>query len=249
MENESWLEDFFISGFYERYWGWKFTEDDARKLAEDCIRLLDASKGHILDWCGGWGRVSIHFARKGFEVTILDFVPEYLNRAKEIFEKDNLKVDLVLADCRKTPSNIQADYMTCLFNSVGFFNDQEQIRAFRSLYGALKPKSKAIVDCMNLFYLVNWIKPTNETEREDGYIFRQKNDFDSSTNVLHSLFEIINEKGEIEEGKEFYQRLYTPMDLKNILELSGFKVDVMYGNYDMEKISFDTPKIVAVITK
>ncbi len=143
MEKESWLKDFFTSGFYETYWGWNFTDEDARKLAEDSLKILNASEGHILDWLGGWGRVSVHFARKGFEVTILDFVPEYLDKAKEIFGKENLKVNLVLADCRKTPSNIQADYATCLFNSVGFFNDTEQIRAFKSLYRALKSDGKA----------------------------------------------------------------------------------------------------------
>lgn len=249
MEKESWLKDFFTSGFYERYWGWKFTEDDARKLAEDCLRILDASEGHILDWCGGWGRVSIHFARKGFVVTILDSIPGYLDRAKDIFGKENLKVNLILADCRKTPSDIQADYATCLFNSVGFFNDKEQIRAFKNLHHALKPNSRAIVDCMNLFYLANWIKPVNDTERENGYIFRQRNGFDFPTDTLHSQFEIINDKGEIEERREFHQRLYTPMELQNILELSGFKVEAMYGNYDQEKMSFESPKIVAVISK
>ena len=249
MEKESWLKDFFTSGFYERYWGWKFTEEDTGKLAEDCLKILNISKGHILDWQGGWGRVSVHFAKKRFEVTILDFVPEYLDKAKEIFGKENLKVNLVLADRRRTPSDIQADYATCLFNSVGFFNDKEQIRAFKSLHRALKSNGKVIVDCMNLFHLVNWVKPTNETEREDGYIFRQNNDFDFSTNTLHSQFEIINDKGEIEERKEFHQRLYTPMELQNTLELSGFKVEAMYGNYDQEKISFETPKILAVISK
>lgn len=249
MEKENWLKDFFTSGFYERYWGWKFTENDARKLAEDCLKILNTSKGHILDWLGGWGRVSVHFARKGFEVTILDFVPEHLDREKEMFGKENLKVNLVLADCGKTPSDIQADYATCLFNSVGFFNDREQIRAFKSLYRALKSNGKVIVDCMNLFYLANWIKPANETEREDGYIFRQNDDFDFSTNTLHSHFEIINDRGKIEQRREFHQRLYTPIDLQKILELSGFKVEAMYGNYDQEKISFHTPKIVAVISK
>ena len=118
MLKDSHLKDFFESGFYETYWGWKFKEDDSKKLAEDSLRLLGASHGQILDWCGGWGRVSIHFAKRGFKVTILDFVEEYLERAKKTFRKERLDVDTILADCRNTPSSIQADYATCFFNSV-----------------------------------------------------------------------------------------------------------------------------------
>jgi len=57
MKNDNGLKDFFRSGFYEKYWGWKFTEDDSEQLAQNSLKLLGASKGHILDWCGGWGRV------------------------------------------------------------------------------------------------------------------------------------------------------------------------------------------------
>ena len=122
-------------------------------------------------------------------------------------------------------------------------------RVLKNLYRALKSDGEAIVDCINLFYLVNWIKPTNETEREDGYIFRQNNDFDFSTNTLHSHFEIINNKGKVDQRREFYQRLYAPMDLEKILRLSGFEVEAMYGSYDQQNISFETPKIVALISK
>jgi len=249
MERNDWLREFFESGFYEKYWSWKYTQNDAKQLADDALRLLGAERGHILDWCGGWGRVAIHFAEKGFKVTILDFMEEYLVRAEELFIKNSLDVTLVPADCRETPSWIQADYAACTFCSIGFFNDREQIDAFRSLYGALKYGGKFIVDCMNRDFMAGAIKPVMETNREDGYLFRQKNDFDPENGVLHSSLEIADGKGKMEAQKEFYQKIYTPGELKALLVSGGFRVDAVYGDYDGNSVSVERPQIVVVASK
>jgi ubiquinone/menaquinone biosynthesis C-methylase UbiE len=246
MKNDDWLRDYFASGFYEHYWKWQIQQDDEVALAENAMDLLDASTGHILDWCGGWGRVSIAFARKGFRVTILDFISEYLHVAEKRFKAENLALEVVQADCRNTPASIQADYATCFFNTVGFFEDAEQIKAFKSLCGALRPGGKLIIDCMNLLFLAPLIKPVYDTKRDDGYLFRQNNTFDFTTNTLDSVFEIIDAAGKVEQRKEFHQRIYTPMDLKMLLEASGFTVQGMYGDYSGAPVTTETPQVIMV---
>lgn len=249
MERVDWLKEFFESGFYEKYWTWKYTPNDAKQLAEDALRLLGAERGHILDWCGGWGRVSIYFAKKGMQVTILDFMEEYLARAEELFIKENFDVMLVPADCRETPSWIQADYAACTFCSIGFFNDREQIDAFRSLYGALKYGGKFIVDCMNRDFMAEMIKPVNELKREDGYSFRQKNSFDEHSGILHSNLEIADKKGIVESSGKFHQKIYKPNELKALLVAAGFRVDDIYGDYSGNAVANDRPQLVAVCSK
>jgi ubiquinone/menaquinone biosynthesis C-methylase UbiE len=249
MERNDWLKEFFESGFYEKYWSWKYSPSDAKQLAEDALRLLGAERGHILDWCGGWGRVSIHFAQRGLKVTILDFMEEYLVRAEELFEKNKFDVTLVRADCRETPSWIQSDYAVCMFCSIGFFNDREQVDAFRSLYAALKYDGKFIVDCMNREYMAEVIKPVNEMSRQDGCKFSQKNNFDTQSGILHSSLEITDKKGEKEASREFYQKIYKPNELKTLLVSAGFRVDAMYGDYSGNSISIDRPQIVVVAGK
>ena len=121
---------------------------------------------------------------KGFKVTILDFTRGYFEAAKVRSAAETLDLEVVEADCRGVYSSIQADYSTCFFNTVGFFNDVEQVKAFRSLYRALKPKGKFIVDSMNLLFLAPLIKPIYDTRRSGGYLFRQNNVFDFDTNTL-----------------------------------------------------------------
>lgn len=249
MHNDSWLKSFFSSGFYEKYFGWELEKEDPGQVAASVLKLLDAGSGHILDWCGGWGRISIHFAHKGLKVSILDFTPEYLYRAREIFKQNGLTVDTFFADCRETPANIQADYAVCLFNSLGFMDDKEQVKALTSLHQALKPGARVVIDVMNLLFLAPYVNRPYEVKRSDGCISRQINDFDFSTNTMHSFFEIIDDWGNVRDRKEFYQRLYTPAELKSIVEAAGFQVNNIFGGLNKQKINVDTPKLVIVAEK
>ena len=244
------INNFFDTSFDEKFYCSQYSEEENKKLAEDIIKLLDIRRGnHILDWCGGWGRISIHFARKGYKVTILDIMQDRLLRAKEIFKQEHLPLTTICADCRKTPSGINADYAVCLFCSVGFFNDREQINSFKSLYGALKKSGKFILDCLNLFFLADKKFEDTKMKRKDGKINIQRNEFDFYGNILHSYYKIVNEKWKVEEETEFYQRLYTPRDITSLLAAAGFKIESIYGNYDGEPISFISPQIVVVASK
>ncbi|MCP4218696.1 MAG: class I SAM-dependent methyltransferase [bacterium] len=240
---------FFTSGFYEKYWGWEFEESEAKETAGRALELLGAKKGHILDWCGGWGRLGIHFARKGLQVTILDFHARYLEQARANFEKEGLQLETVCADCRKTPGNIQADFGACLFNTVGFFDDNEQLKAFESLYKALKPGAGLIVDCMNLLCIAADFHYRIESRKDDGTLYQQSNRFDFAGSKLVSDFHITNRKGKITAEKSFEQRLFTPKELVELVQKAGFQVDHLFGNFYRQAIGFDSHKIVLLAKK
>jgi len=239
--------DFFKSGFYEDYYGWRLTERESKKDAKRVLKLLDAKHGHILDWCAGWGRHAIYFAQKGFQVTILDFVGRYLRIAKKRFQERGLPVSTIEVDCRDTPSEIQADFATCLFGSIGFLETPEQLDAFKSLYGAMKPGGKIIIDCMNLFAIPRFVK-TTERKRKDGCIFRSHKRFDFQENRKHMTFEIISPTGETRR-KRVSQVHYSPHDLTVLVSTAGFEVDNLYGSLDGDPISFESDNIVLVAHK
>ncbi|HPD18503.1 MAG: class I SAM-dependent methyltransferase [Candidatus Goldbacteria bacterium] len=244
------IKKFFETNFDEKFYCSQYSEEENKKLAKDVIRLLDVKKGSsILDWCGGWGRISIHFAREGFKVTILDIMQDRLLHAKEIFTRENLPLTTVCVDCRNTPTDVKYDFATCMFCSVGFFDDDEQIKAFKSLYDSLNKNGRFILDCLNLFFLADKKFEDTKMKRKDGKTNVQINEFDFVRNVLHSRYKIVNEKWEVEEESEFFQRLYTPRDIVSLLSAAGFKIENIYGNYNGDPISFSSPQIVVVCSK
>jgi len=243
------LTEFFKSGFYENIYGWIFNEADAKYIADKVITLLEINSGHILDWCGGWGRISIHLAKMGYQITILDIVDEFLAKARRIFQEEGLHMNTVNADCMFTPSDIQADHAICLFNSVGYVCDEKQIQAFKSLHNAIKDNGSIIIECINQLYLSRHFLPVIENKRPDGITCLQKNDFDLQRSVLYSEFEFVDNGGNIIDKKSFAQRIYTPLELTNILKESGFIVDNMFGSFEGKDLSFDLPQIITVATK
>ena len=240
--------DYFLSGFYERYWEWQLQDEDPVQTARQIVRLLGAQSGRILDWCGGWGRIALEFARLGFSVSILDIVRKYLDRAEASFREANLSVKTICADCRETPKSIQADYAVCLFNTVGFFDDNDQTEAFRSLLRALKPKSKIIVDCMNLFFIAANFQTEMESRKNEGTVYKQTNRFNALNNRMVSEFAVEDASGN-RETRDFDQKLYTPFDLARLLETAGFTNLQLFSDYNGSEFTLLSPKIVIVAEK
>jgi SAM-dependent methyltransferase len=248
MSQDPHLQAFFEDGFYEEYWAPPHTDAISEREAQQVLRLLGATHGHILDWRGGWGRHAICFARSGFQVTILDFVQRFLERARQRFRSEGLEVETVCADCRQTPPGIQADFATCLMNSIGFLEPREEIEAFKSLQAAIRPGGKLLLDCMNLLFIGKAFNPLFEMVAEDGTVYRSHGNLDLTTNVLHKTFEIERPDGSV-VSNDFAQTMYTPHDLSLLISEAGFVVERIFGSYGGEPIALGSEKIVLLASK
>lgn len=245
MELNKNLHHFFESGFCEAYWPSTRDPINAAPQAQQALDLLGAQGGHILDWRGGWGSHSLYFAQKGFKVTLLDFSQRYMNIARAMFMQADLDFTAILADCRQTPLNIQADFAVCMGNSVGFLEAREEIEAFTRLRQALKPGARVLVDCMNLFFLSRNLLTRQEERDAEGNVRRAFHCFDFTTNINHSVFELVRPDGSILR-ESFQQTLYSPHDLSGLLTEAGLVVDALYGGYNKESLAFESKKIVAI---
>ena len=237
------LHNFFQCGFCDSYWPTTKVPEAAAGESAQALALLGARSGHILDWRGGWGSHSLYFAKQGFRVTLLDFCERYIEMAKETFAKAEVEFTPVLADCRETPSEIQADFAVCMGNSVGFLPEEEEIKAFASLRAALRPGAKVLLDCMNLFFLRDTLLKGRNDTSTDGTIRRASQDFDFETNTTHSVFEMTDPAGNVTREK-FTQTLYTPCSLAQLVTKAGFEGERICGDYEGNPISFTSRKIV-----
>ncbi len=252
-EKKEWIYSFF-GKFYREAWkgaGLLDKRDPEAETAQILELLNVPPRSHILDWCGGWGRHALPLAKRGYRVTLLDFCEEYIQEAKQNAETQGVKLSTVVADFRNTPPEIQADYAVNLFTAgLGYLGRENDLIALNSLFKALKPGALFLIDTANLFWIARNFQSKSWSESANGkrrLLERRSFDFFSSV-VVSSVIYQDTELG-IEETNSFALRAYSPAELKEILELAGFKPLKLYGGLDGSDFGFDSRRLVMVSQK
>lgn len=90
-------------------------------------RYGDGNISRILDLGCGTGRHAIEFAKRGFEVSGVDFSDAMLERARERVNASGKKVDFARGDARTYRSGTEFDAVLMNFNVLGYMNSNDDL--------------------------------------------------------------------------------------------------------------------------
>lgn len=248
---EQQYKNFFQSGFYEEGWKLKIDSLQTKTEVDRILHLLNPPpKAHILDWCGGWGRHAIELAKRGFKVSLLDFASDHIQKAEQLLKNEQVDLEFFCVDFRETPASIQADFAINLYTAgIGCLTEEDDLNALCSLYKALKPNAKLLIDTANLFWLVRNYRPRGWTEAADKtFRILEDRSFDFWSNRNQTRFTYIN-SGNSDRQKEISHRYYSAAELITILRLAKFEPTQIYGDLAGSLFSFDSKRIVLVSEK
>jgi len=258
---KSWVKGYFVGrdNVYEQAYKWIATDEQARKDVDGIIKLLRPRPGaSIIDWCGGWGRHSIELAKRGFEVTLIDISPQYIERAKASAQNAGVKINAVCADFRKRFWEFHADYAINMFTAgVGYFNEEDDIVALHHLFDNLafsvkgtndKEEPKILIDTTNLFWLIKNFKDKREYSSPDGHQLRiEESEFDPHTNRVKSKVVFRDNFTMSEKTRLTDHRVYSFLELKKVIERYGkFKVTDVYGGVDGSEFNVNSKRMVVI---
>ena len=243
-------QQFFWTGFYDTLWHNRITPEKTQEEVEGVLQLLKpAPDSHILDWCGGWGRHAISLAKRGFRITLLDFAPNHIQAAKEAAEQADVQLNLICADFRETPPEIQADYAVNLFTAgIGYLGREQDLVALKSLHQALKPGARFLLDTINMFWIVKNYNPSSGHFSENGIAMLSvdQRTFDFWTNNILSEHVLWAEDGKGLRKKQVSHTIYCAADLILMLQQAGFEVLELYGGFGGQPYGFDTRRLIIV---
>jgi ubiquinone/menaquinone biosynthesis C-methylase UbiE len=253
MSNQQTWDEFFESFYAEVY---QLLPKIARadEEVDTVLNLLKPQpEAHILDWCGGWGRHSIPLAKRGYQVTLLDVTPLHIQMARNAAQTAGVSLNLVQADFRQTPPEIQADIAVNLFTSgIGFFSPEDDAVALRSLYAALKPGAKILIDTFPLARLLKSYLPKEWEELGDGKWLLEERRFDKGTGRNHNRM-ILLEPGKPAKEKRFDHKIYSRDELAEVITAAGFTDIHAYGGLVGEhagsEYTEDSPRLILVANK
>ncbi|MGT2774568.1 class I SAM-dependent methyltransferase [Streptococcus hyovaginalis] len=198
----------------------------------------------ILDLCCGTGRHIKSLGNKGYIVDGVDINPE----AVKITKKDNPTATIFLSDAQFFKPNIKYDLIYSMESSIGYLTDDDTVNIFKNISkNVLADKGLFIIHLINRDYLAKnlsqrvWFgNPAN------GYLLENRT-FESEFGLLKI------EQVRIIDGKDkkysINLRLYSLNELKYLLKEAGLQINKVFGNYNNEQFSINSPYMIIECSK
>lgn len=190
------------------------------------LRLHPGSR--LADICCGVGRHSIPLARRGVEVTGVDFCPKYLERAEE--RARGLPAVFVQADMRETGLGKGAfDAVINIWTSFGYFADEdENERAMAEWSRLLRPGGRLCMSLVNRDGLLyNFQRKRGDARL--GWLLIEDSEPDYLTGRMTGRWLWVSPSGE-RHAREMNLRNYAVHELVRMGARHGLSIVDAHGN-------------------
>ena len=206
----------------------------------------------VLDAPCGFGRHAVEFARRGFDVTGVDFNQTEVERAREAARAARVPLTLACQDMRDMEFAGAFDLAVNLFSSIGYFSDDEDRMLLDRFGRALAPGGVFVLDTRNRDQCVRSMPP-EERVRFDGSTIRVENVVDPATSRWTARWWRLDPEGPEDAPGQFIGeseiRLYAAHELRAMLRPERWSRVDLYGGLDGTPFSFDAPRLVLVARK
>ncbi len=223
--------------------------EDASVQVEGLLRLADVPQGAaVLDLCCGPGRHSLELARRGFQVTAVDRMQDYLDAARSRAAEEGLQMEFVQEDMRRFRRPSAFHLALNLFTSFGYFEDvgEDQLVA-ENLCASLKPGGKLVVEMMGREVLTRIFRERDWLPIDDGGFFLEERQPSSDWTWMNSRWILVKNGG----VKEFRisLRIYGGADLARVLLSAGFQKVMLFGDLQGSPYDHNAKRLVALALK
>lgn len=224
--------------------------DDAEAQAEveAIIELIDPPKDEpLLDLGCGAGRHLVALHSAGFRHIVgLDLSAELLEIAAERLTKAGAEgIKLVNADMAHIPYEEHFGTVLSLFTSFGYFErDEENATVFAAVRKAALPGGRFLIDYMNRDWVI-----ANLVGREEkdvaGRRVRIERRLTAGRRRVEKTTRVLGPEG---EEKTYHEsvRLYSPLEVEQMLETAGFVNVRRYGSLRGAPHRSESPRLILV---
>jgi len=220
-----------------------WTKKDIKLIID--LNLKNGAK--ILDIPCGQGRHSVELAKKGFQVTGVDYSSTALQAAKKWALQNKVSPIFIKQDMRFLKLNEQFNAIIMLGNSFGYFSDTDNEKIIKNISALLKPKGLFIIHLLNPIKVIKQFGEKNVFKILNGYVNIKDISFDPFSFVRKSEWTIVrNNKKKILNVK---LRFYTFPEIRSLF--SRYKLNIVdtYGSSDKKPYSFKSPVMIIIAKK
>lgn len=188
-----------------------------------CHLLPSRTNVRILDLCGGQGRHTLEFCRRGYQTcTVVDYSRALLSIGRQAAAKHNLPARFIQGDARRLSLRAESfDHVMILGNSLGYIADpQADLQILYECRRTLVPRGWLLLDVADGGVIRRQITPNAWHEIDgDVVVCRQREIRDDS--VMARELVLSKTRGLIRD-KNYRIRLYRRDDLLALVRRAGF---------------------------
>ena len=226
------------------------------------VDLAKSTGGSVLELACGTGRVAIPIARAGVDIVGMDLSPAMLRTARR-----NLKaagelpgtLTLKRGDMRDFRLGQRFSLVTIPFNTfLLLLSVAEQRQALESIHRHLEPGGRLALDIFvpNLERLVredaSLYHQGDVTDPASGrrFVLWDQTTYDNHHQMLHAriIIEELDQRGRvIQKLHRIWQMRYVyRYEMQHLLEVCGFQVEELYGDFQEGEFDTDSTQMVWV---
>jgi len=238
----------------------KFIDDEVRfqKEFEALQRIFSEKRvsvgGNVLDLCCGSGTQAFNLAKKGFNVTGVDFSPTAIKKARESAENMSLKghVEFLVGDARRVSKLLEKkksfDAIISMGTSIGYYDDETDKSIVKQLNKLASSNGVLVIDLGNRDYIIKHGEPLGIIKFDD-YEVHDHRRLNLDKSQAESTWEFYKKEGEDLKHVVTVSsniRLYSLHELVRLFETTGWKYCNSYGNFDLEPVTIDSKRIIII---
>lgn len=215
------------------------------------VKLLEVKAGDsLLDVACGYGRHALLFAAHyGLNVTGIDISSGLIKAAKRFAKEKGLKIAYEVRHGRDLKYQEKFDYAIIAFNSFSLFPLEDAPVVLQGIHKALKKDGKLFMDLDNKPFNCRYGTSYRNWYTWPGGLTLGEVYFHQDISVEASRDLGLNaESNEVEEFIVF-KRIYSKEEVCDLLSESGFRVDKIYGDWELSPLDQDSPKMILVAEK
>jgi ubiquinone/menaquinone biosynthesis C-methylase UbiE len=226
------------------YWA-EIADQDQTERQIQFLKHHLKPKDAILDLACGTGRHSIPLSQQGYEMVGLDVSARLLKIAK----KRSSQLQVVRGDMRFLPFKPQtfaaAVSMDTSFGYLPSLSDDEI--SIAEVRRVLFKQGVFVIDVFNRKELAHkYAENTQPSKLKEypSFFLQQKRKTNQNGNWLCDLWTIRDKVSERVAVFEHAVRLYAKDELEGLLAKAGFSVNQVFGNYEGDSFSADSPRLI-----
>lgn len=203
-----------------------------------------------LDVACGIGRHAVELARAGLDVHGVDVSPDYVETARERAADAGVggATTVEVLDVRDLETlEATADLVLHWF-AFGYFADEVNEEIAAALHDSVSPSGALVLGLDNAFAEVDDGRSTLASE--SGEVLQvERREYDPATGRLSvqiTKFRATESGSECLGEVPWDVRLYTPVEVRRLLERAGFSTVSLYGSLDGEELGPTSSPLVAV---